>query len=444
MSSRLDSVLKKHPEHEPWIRLFASRDPSGNLKYLDWSMKILISEQALAPEIADVVDLFHLYNGRSTGDRREHIHIRSDIHSYLPHQLANLRDDLIKVKRVTDKKRRKRERLYRLDKSTDVDVVYDSTDLIVRHIKNKEASVHHGLNTKWCISMLREGYFEDYETQNATFFFFERKNPLGDEFDKVALTVSRDADGVQSAQGFTALDVSVDMVSLVKVFGKRVFDIFREIYERSEAHPASVMFQLYSGEATQEQLESAFKSITGSPLGPYEVIQIFRAICCNDAAPYSLLKEIETRGSALVLAAWKRANSKKRQRETGYRQHNVGRVRRKIHDLVRDVIAAMSVHPNVPPDAREILVKSLRRRRIRVESVQLMKSHGQIEITYETTDGKPRHQRFRKRRRLEPTARMLVTRAGMYERRAVRMRKKAEKLAIKEEKKKSGRRSAAK
>ncbi len=97
MSSRLDSVLKKHPEHEPWIRLFASRDPSGNLKYLDWSMKVLISGQALAPEIADVVDLFHLYNGRSTGSRREHIHIRSDIHSYLPHQLANLRDDLIKV-----------------------------------------------------------------------------------------------------------------------------------------------------------------------------------------------------------------------------------------------------------------------------------------------------------------------------------------------------------
>ena len=85
----------------------------------------------------------------------------------------------------------KREKLYRIEGSVEADVVYDSDDLIVRHIKNKNASMHYGHATKWCISMTQEGYFEDYETHNATFFFFERKKPQGDEFDKACLMIPR-------------------------------------------------------------------------------------------------------------------------------------------------------------------------------------------------------------------------------------------------------------
>ena len=59
MSTRLDLTIQKHPTHEEGIRLLAARDPSGNLKYLDWGAKILASDQALAPEVADVLELFH-------------------------------------------------------------------------------------------------------------------------------------------------------------------------------------------------------------------------------------------------------------------------------------------------------------------------------------------------------------------------------------------------
>jgi len=65
MSTRLDSVLQKRPDRADGIRLLASRDPSGNLKYLDWGTKMLASGQALAPEIADILELFHKFKGQA-------------------------------------------------------------------------------------------------------------------------------------------------------------------------------------------------------------------------------------------------------------------------------------------------------------------------------------------------------------------------------------------
>src|SRR5208337_4440903 len=252
MSTRLDLALQKYPDHEAGIRVLAGRDPSGNLKYLDWGAKMLAAEQALAPEIADVLDLFHRFAGQSlerTGAqvrRARRLHrspsgrVHPDINTYRPQDFAGLRDLLNKMKRAQDAKRKKREELYRIRGDVEADVVYDSDDLIVRHIKNKNASIHYGHSTKWCISMIREGYFEDYETHNATFFFFERKKALGDEFDKVCLVMSR-IRGETTA--FNALDRRMDMFALAKIHGPRVFEIFRLVHEASARYPGSVLFQ---------------------------------------------------------------------------------------------------------------------------------------------------------------------------------------------------------
>ena len=298
MSTRLDAALSKYPEHEEGIRLLVSRDPSGGkLKYLDWGAKILASGQALAGEIADVLDLFHqfagrrldtdvrvggrVYRRRSAPGQRVH----PDINTYQPGDLAKLRELLGKMKKAADKKRRKRERLYKIEGTVEAEVVYDSDDLIVRHIKNKQASVHYGHATKWCISMLREGYFEEYETHNATFFFFERKTPKGDEYDKVALMIPRsygDGDRFDRDQGgahaFTTLDQQVDMMVLAKVHGPRVFDIFRQVYEKSEQYPGSTMFQVYSGTANAEQLATIVASVTSGDLNGYEPNALLEAI----------------------------------------------------------------------------------------------------------------------------------------------------------------------
>ena len=417
MSSRLDLVLRKCPGHEEGIRLLASRDPSGNLKYLDWGAKILVSKQALALEVADVLELFHKFQGRYFGKRREQ-RVRPDIYTYHPQDLAALRDNLLKIKRTQDRKRRTRERLYRIEGEIETDVVYDSPDLIVRHIKNKQASVHYGLGTKWCIAMLREGYFEDYETQNATFFFFERKKPLKDDLDKVAIMVPRNVPhNDATVEAFTTLDQRVDMFSLAKTFGVRVFDIFKEVYERSERYPGSAMFRICSGNATREELELAFARVAKGT--PETVRMTLRAICCNDATPQSVLEEIVHRASELYVSATKT--------EAG----RVSARRRDLNasELVRDVMAATVIHPNTSDDLRAEVTKDLRRRRVKIDTIFREMRQGQIEVAYDWVGRKARMSRGKYLRlRREPTVAQLLTNAQRWERRAIRERKRAETL----------------
>ena len=417
MTSRLDAVLQKYPEHEEGIRLLASRDPSSNLKYLDWGAKTLASGQALAPEIADVIELFHRFAGqpvhvaeRPRARRRRGRRVQRDIYVYRPQDLAKLRDTLFKMKRARDRKRKERERLYKIEGAIEADIVYDSDDLVVRHIKNKAASAHHGLNTKWCISMLREGYFDDYDSQNATFFFFERKRPLGDEFDKVCLMLPRGGRHGY-AETYTSLDMRVDMMELAKVFGSRIFDIFREIYERSERHPASAVFKVYRGEATEAELEAVFASLN-KKTAPYMAANLLVSICCNDEAPWALLEKITARGLKMIQSpADRRAHRRKKTFE-------------------REVRAALAIHPKTPPEVRKTLITSLRRGRVDVDSIRRGDDGGVIRPLFETPFRRFANRR-RRRRYMDRSPSELVRLAGMLERRALRARKKAATLAAK-------------
>ena len=423
--------MRKFPDHEAGIRLLAARDPSGNLKYLDWGARMLASGQALAPEIADVIDLFHQFAGQRIGGglaRRgsPFKRIHPDLYTYRPEDLAALRGDLFKMKRARDRKRKKREQLYRIEGSIEAEIVYDSPDLVVRHIQNKQASVHYGLGTKWCISMLREGYFEDYEVQNATFFFFERKVPVGDEFDKVALMVPRSSDGAV-VEAFTALDRRVDMISLARVYGPRVFDIFRSVYESSQKHPGSAVFHVYAGTATIEQVQAVFVSLkekTARPeTSPVQMREILEAICCNDSAPLPVLDEIAHTATTLVAGAWKRS------RRRGIR-------RGAVQDLERAIGAALAIHPNVSHDVRAAIEKRLRRRHVKIDAIHRVTENGRVGVLYRTNDLQPpvrlvgigRYRRTRYRRRRPLTVKALRAHAGVLERKAVRMRKSARRL----------------
>ena len=396
MTTRLDLVLQKHPDQEAGIRVLAGRDPSGNQKYLAWGGAMLASGQALVNEVANVLDLFHRFAGQSLertgaqvrrarrGNHAHQGHVHPDINTYRPQDFARLRDLLSKMKKAQDAKRKKREKLYRIQGGVEADVVYDSDDLIVRHIKNKNASVHYGHATKWCISMSREGYFEDYETHNATFFFFERKKALGDEHDKVCLVMSRVDIRGEETTAFNALDRRMDMFALAKIHGPRVFEIFRLVHEASARYPGSVLFQAFQGTATREQLEAVFVRLVKGEFG-YETDNLLEAICCNDAAPAAMLEEILKRGVALSAAARKKGHGRRSRRQ---RNHHDA-------ELTRKIMAALVIHPQTPGELRERLVKDLRRRHVKIVEIRRVVGDGRVGVEYRNE----RHTRFRRRLR---------------------------------------------
>jgi len=422
MSRRLDVLIQAHPDREEAIRELASRDPSGNLKYLDWQVKVLVSGQALAPEIADVIDLFHEFNERWL-DRRQRV--RSDIYSYRPQDLANLRNALLKLKRAQDRKRKKRERLYHIEGPIEAEVIYDSPELIVRHIKNKNASVHYGLGTKWCIAMAREGYFEDYETNNATFFFFERKVKKRDAYDKVALVVPRDNSYVVTAMdAFTSLDDRVDVMALAAAYGLCVFDIFRAIYVHAERYPGSLTSQVYAGKATAEQLTATYETVAKCELNFYETASLLTAICCNDAAPKTLLDDILHNVKKIALVTYGRMLRMNRRRKGRNLRSTKGD--RYAQDAWLSVAAAMAIHPNVEAADQKDLLKVLRRHRISHVNIHRRYRGGRVDISCHR-GATLRGRRLRHRRR-QPTLRELTLFADRYERRALRTRKKIAKL----------------
>jgi hypothetical protein len=440
MTTRLDLVLRAHPSHEDGIRTLAARDPSGNLKYLDWAGKMLASGQALAPEIADVLDLFHRFRGEPIDRRRGHARysvgrIHPDIYTYRPQDFASLRDALLKMKRAQDRKQKKREKLYRIEGAVEAALVYDSADLIVRHIMNKQASVHYGLGTRWCIAMLREGYFDDYTAQNATFFFFERKAPLSNEFDKVCLMVPRGdwAPGEDDFVAFTATDKRVGLLALARAYGPQFFAILQQVGECSDKYPGSTIAQVYAGTASAEQLAEVFAHVgSGKFSMVHAVEETLEAIVCNDAAPWSLLQEVMRRAGALVTAATKRSRLRMRYR---YRR------RSGTLEIVRIVEAALTIHPNTPAEVRAALGKRLKRRHVNVLHVRRVNHNGRAGVSYDAPVRDRRGRRLRHMRR-RFTAAQLRKHAERYERRAKRIRKSARTLERKLAAKK--RKSAAK
>lgn len=434
--SRLDQILQKYPEHEEGIRLLVTRDPSQSLKYLDWGVKMLASGQALAPEIADIIELHDQFKGRVITHTKR---IVSDVYVYRPQDLAKLRDNLLKMKRAQDRKRKERERLYHLDEAIEAEVVYESDDLIVRHIKNKSASAHYGLGTKWCISMVREGHFEDYETQNATFFFFERKTRIGNEYDKVALMIPRCNEGRYVADAFTSLDRRMGMLELADVYGLRVFDIFRTVYEASAKHPPAAAYLVHQGKASAEQLEAIFSKIDKLP--PHETRSTLEAICCNDAAPVSLLEEIRLRARAILLASEKRymrelARVHRRHRRGARRRRRLrsvpkARLEKLTKDTIKNLSAALVVHPNTPASVSLELCKTLRRARVNIDSIRRVEG---ARIEFDTPSGlsslRNRVRRRLRRRRpvtekaLLAAAKRCAAQAKRYRARAMKVRRK--------------------
>jgi hypothetical protein len=427
VTTRLDLALQRYPDHEAAVRLLAERDPSGGkLKYLDWGARVVASGQALAGEVADVLDLYHRFAGQSlapAGRRsRPGQRVHPDLYTYRPSDLARLRDLLHKLQRAQDRRRRQRERLYRIEGAVEADVVYDSDDLVVRHVKNKAASAHYGRGTKWCISMLREGYFEEYEASNATFFFFERKRPIRDEYDKVALMLPRIGAAWQdeSPRAFTTLDQPVDMMSLARVHGPRVFDIFRRVYEASAAYPGSAAFRIYEGTATEEQIAAALANLKS--LDAHETNATIEAICCNDAAPWPLLEVVERSAHRWSIAASKRRGRRRR-------RWSERRPEQRAKKLALAVAAALVIHPSTPTEVRERLTAHLRKRRVKVESIRRTTATGVVAVEYQTPAGPERggriRGRMRRRHRHRWTPRKLRERAAMLDRAAKRMRRKA-------------------
>jgi hypothetical protein len=260
LEGRVEDAKKKYPKLEKDVDYFVGREPKGsNSKYLDWELKILSAKQALAPEIADVIDLFDRYSVNLK---------KKDVNSYSAQEFTKLRDDLFDLAKRKSKKKEKTKEKYEVE-GCEADVVYEDDEHRVLHIKNKAASVHYGLGTKWCITMKNQHYFEDYDKNNTVFFFILNKSKLReDPTYKIAVSIPRDHDNnleTDEIQFWNALDADIGERRARVAVGSDADVIINTIMSAARKASKSIAAKIDSGEGSADDCEKFYEYMSANP-----------------------------------------------------------------------------------------------------------------------------------------------------------------------------------
>lgn len=258
-----DDLIEEYPQHEDAINLFKESDPSGRMKYIKWQVKILDSGEALAPEIIDVTALFHRFNQRLD---------KKDIFAYPSEEFSSLRDKLFEFEEEQVLRRRRDPsatvltRIIEKEKvpeSCHVEFVFKNNEHVVVFIKNKAASVHYGVGTKWCVTHKDRSYFEDYEARNDVFFFIMSKNvDTSNPMFKIAVNYHRDDDNsVYSVEFWHAENQRVSNAEVHDFIGKDYVPMLEIMTKIAANFPRSDLSKIAGGIATEKEIVKVFKEI---------------------------------------------------------------------------------------------------------------------------------------------------------------------------------------
>lgn len=257
ISGRKEDAIKKYPGMEKNIEFFSKKDPSKKLKYLDWQLSILESEQAPEQEIQDVTELFEKY-GKNLENK--------DIYKYQPDKFTELRDELFEMRDKSDSKRGKAKDKYQINEKCEYNIIYDSDKFNCLNIKNKAASVHYGQGTKWCVTMKNEKYFEQYDSNNNVFFFIntkgsDKENPLY----KIACNCKRDKYNIIIEKfWWNSLDNKISESKVNKYLGEEFDQIYQKIDQTASNYPKSELAKLSSNELSTNEMTQLYQRSEGT------------------------------------------------------------------------------------------------------------------------------------------------------------------------------------
>jgi len=249
-----EKALHKFPEFAKEIELFISQDPSSSKKYLEWQLNILKSQPALAPEIADVTNLFHKYHPFLEN---------KELNSYQPQDFTELSEKLQTIKEEREAKKQKR-KTYNIDPAKVAcghKIVYTSPGENPKYevllITNKDASMHFGKDSRWCIRRGDKSFFEDYDANNVVFFFiFNKHLPKTDKFAQIALSYQRDAqNNILELQCWDAFDTQMVAADVEQELDdNEIHSIINLTESIAQAQPKSLLAKIDSGEVPEEEL----------------------------------------------------------------------------------------------------------------------------------------------------------------------------------------------
>ena len=209
LESRVEEVKRKYPDVAvDIIELLASKDPSGNNKYLEWMVKMKHTRTSNVPQITKYVNLFHENINKLTKENLDEvIRIKNwgwlltdtspiakvfqkiykspkDINSYEDFEM--FMQILNEIKNVLSKSEIKK---------LEAKVLYNSDDLLITIPKSHKTSCYYGAGTKWCTTNKEsDHYFKKYTSNGTLIYVINKKQPESNIWHKAAFFIDKQGD----------------------------------------------------------------------------------------------------------------------------------------------------------------------------------------------------------------------------------------------------------
>lgn len=186
LASIIEDLKNKHPNLTNEIDLLAAKDPSHSHKYLRYAVKTLASGQVDINTIIQTINLFHQLFPKLSN---------KDINQWNFTELQNTLSKLNDLGETTSRTKSKQDfKAVKKEIATKgADILYQDDLCELLFVATKAEACFYGQNTDWCLTMENDRYFEDYQANNAVFYYLLRKNlPHTDPLSKVAISIIRD------------------------------------------------------------------------------------------------------------------------------------------------------------------------------------------------------------------------------------------------------------
>jgi len=200
---RLEDAKKQFTTISPkLIEYISANDPSGNNKYLKWTLRQLRTKMLTIPDadqksiVDDIIKklgvfnrLLPYYSSKLLDPKvltNKIIKSPKDINNYDTVELLDLTNSMIKP--IYDQKEQTKEKL------KSVDVVYDGDDYLVVRIKSFGEMIYYGKNTAWPLAdpnINSKQYFDSYIKSNYFFAIISKIEQDNHRYNKFIISLSK-------------------------------------------------------------------------------------------------------------------------------------------------------------------------------------------------------------------------------------------------------------
>jgi hypothetical protein len=181
LEGRKEQVMAKYPDvDKETIEFISQNDPSGNNKYLDWSVK-QVNEGGDKEDVIYLVNKYHQNLSQINADVIEYFvkNYDTSISDKLKKSAKDIAifpnlDELRLFTNFLDEQASKT----RVEKEikAEGDKVFENKDLTVVSPRTHRASCKYGMHSAWCVATSNTSHFANYTKDGTLYFFISRKD----------------------------------------------------------------------------------------------------------------------------------------------------------------------------------------------------------------------------------------------------------------------------